>query len=295
MIILNGKEIRPTIFPDKTSQVWHLDLKNEGSNIVWWWFENEAELFHLLQLNDLLCRESMGTLSFLNIPYLPYARQDKNCANNESFALEPFSDVMNLMYWQRIKFFDVHSDKATLLLDSSQNIEPDLSFVKDYDVVCLPDKGAYDRYLHLVEPHNKCVIFGEKVRDPETGWITEYEIKNLDSVRQLMREGKTNVYREARVIVVDDLCDGGATFNILAKSLWSSIKPDLYVSHGLFSKGVNKLLENYGKIITTDSCFKNIHMNNAARQSVLWRERLDAKVKGRIIIHDVEELMHVQS
>ena len=59
MITLNGKPITPTIFPDKTSQVWKvfqedsLSLHAPELKVVWT-FENEAELIHLAQLKMLL-------------------------------------------------------------------------------------------------------------------------------------------------------------------------------------------------------------------------------------------------
>jgi ribose-phosphate pyrophosphokinase len=56
------------------------------------------------------------------------------------------------------------------------------------------------------------------------------------------------------VLVVDDLCDGGATFLALADALADVVADaGLYVSHGVFSKGLDALLGRYGRIITTDS------------------------------------------
>ena len=56
MLLLNGQPVPVTIFPDKTSQVWKLpestfDSKKQN---VFWQFENESELFHLAQLQNLL-------------------------------------------------------------------------------------------------------------------------------------------------------------------------------------------------------------------------------------------------
>ena len=71
MILLNGEEIKPTIFPDKTSQIWKLPKKvlNDSRIEVIWYFENESELFHICQISDLLyvLRKS----HFLAMIYLP--------------------------------------------------------------------------------------------------------------------------------------------------------------------------------------------------------------------------------
>lgn len=58
------------------------------------------------------------------------------------------------------------------------------------------------------------------------------------------------------VMIVDDLCDGGATFIAEAqylRKLWPDIKMSLFVYHGLFTKGVEELLLYFDQIICTNS------------------------------------------
>jgi ribose-phosphate pyrophosphokinase len=246
MIKLNGEPINVTMFPDGTSQVWHITNIKEDENIVEWKFEHEGELVHLWQLRTLLCKKAELARRILLMPYLPYGRQDKNICNEETFALHTFCDMLGEMYWDEIKTFDAHSDASKRWVNVI-NIEPDLSFVHDYEIVCLPDKGAFDRYHPLISAH-PCIIYGDKVRDPSTGWITSYRLVGEHDI-----QGKN-------IIVVDDLCDGGATFNILAKSFEDAMVLNLYVSHGIFSKGVDELLNSYGDIYTTDSFIRPAHL-----------------------------------
>ncbi len=59
-----------------------------------------------------------------------------------------------------------------------------------------------------------------------------------------------------KYLVVDDICDGGGTFLGLADKFWkqTSISTlDLYVTHGIFSKGVRELLRMYHNVYSTDS------------------------------------------
>lgn len=74
-------------------------------------------------------------------------------------------------------------------------------------------------------------IHGEKVRDQSTGRITSYEVVGNP-------KGK-------RVLIVDDICDGGATFITLAKALLGqgATEVHLFVSHGIFSKGTRVLFD----------------------------------------------------
>ena len=58
------------------------------------------------------------------------------------------------------------------------------------------------------------------------------------------------------VIIIDDICDGGATFINIAKELkdngWSG-KIYLIITHGIFSKGLKELAKYFNGIYTTDS------------------------------------------
>ena len=247
MIKLNGHVIEPTIFPDGTSQVWKIGeyVAKPGHHCmpiqrVEWWFENEAELMHLAQLKMLLDKD--GTCNAeLYMPYCPYARQDKAIDDGQTFALSTFLGQLWGMHWSLISTIDMHNPDFVDQFDfnwQNNKMTPDVS---RYDTVIFPDAGAASRY-DMDHPN---IAIGHKVRDPKTGWITEYRVEG-------------NVF--GNVIVVDDLCDGGMTFELLAKSIIRSdpegIKRlDLSVTHGIFSKGLDKLCIYYDTIFTTNSFF----------------------------------------
>ncbi|HCW17254.1 MAG TPA: phosphoribosylpyrophosphate synthetase, partial [Achromobacter sp.] len=54
------------------------------------------------------------------------------------------------------------------------------------------------------------------------------------------------------VLVVDDICDGGRTFLELASALRDTTRQPvyLYVTHGIFSKGLGELNARYAGIFT---------------------------------------------
>lgn len=56
MIKLNNFTVTPTIFPDKTSQVWKIldEVLEAVPYKVTWEFESEAELIQVCQLGELL-------------------------------------------------------------------------------------------------------------------------------------------------------------------------------------------------------------------------------------------------
>lgn len=225
MIYLNGKPVNVTIFPDKTSQVWKLDENdfNLYSEIKWD-FESEGEFLHLAQLKDLLDK-NLIKYTKLTISYLPYARQDKSVENDATFALTPFSKLLNVLGFTEIVFDDVHSPKALQLIKNSKSIVPSFDELATSlnANICFPDRGARNRYRTALS-----FVTLEKERDQSTGALT---MKPLEE--QL----------SGNYLICDDLCDGGGTFILAANELYRAGANEvyLYTTHGLYTKGVDVL------------------------------------------------------
>lgn len=231
MIALNGHKITPTIFPDKTSQVWKIsgDSLYDNYNIITWEFENEAEFLHVAQLKDLVSKMKDSVPIHLNMPYLPYARQDKDISNNSTFALHTFASLLNSLNFASVEVVDPHNLELSKILinnlevdtpeDDIRNLLRELKALPVY-----PDKGAASRYGAM--SHD---VVCDKIREPLTGAIIGLTVNGL----------------VARVpyLIVDDICDGGKTFIEVAKKLYEAgaTEVHLYVSHGIFSKGLQVL------------------------------------------------------
>lgn len=233
-----------TVFPDKTSQVWKLDLAPSIEVIelkILWLFENESELVQLLQLAFLL-KTSYKTELILKAPYLPYARQDKEVSNTSTWALQLFAKLIKDAQIDKVEVYDQHSHMHF----HSESAEKFHNAVINHDFICFPDKGARTRYPHLM---NHSYVYCEKIRNQSTGEIIAL---NLETQGQNLL-GK-------KVIIVDDLCDGGKTFTEVAKKLKEKEvgQIDLAVSHGIFSKG-KEVLHRSGiqEIFTTNSLIQN--------------------------------------
>lgn len=240
MITLNGVEITPTKFPDNTSQIWKIpnipcEGWVDGRNLYlyeWIFDGDESEFLHLAQLKDLIDSMDSNNYSSLNVPYLPYARQDKQISNTTTFALLTFAKLLNSLKFDDIVFEDAHSDIATTLIKNSRSelINPTFHMaLSSYSNICFPDKGAERRYSECLNDHN--IIIGEKVRNQLTGEITGYSVSGDIEGRD--------------VLIVDDLCDGGRTFIEAANALYSkgAKSVDLYTTHGIYSKGINVLFD----------------------------------------------------
>ncbi|MBM4253138.1 MAG: hypothetical protein FJ146_14290 [Deltaproteobacteria bacterium] len=239
---------KTTIFPDKTSQVWQVDDThgNDLSNLrVLWLFEGEHELAQLLQLVYLL-RSLYGSRIELHAPYLPYARQDKPVSNSSTWAVHLLDKLIREAGIEKVRVFDQHSQ----CFFESESAESFHKSVINHDLICFPDKGAWQRYNHLhVSAYGSRYVWCEKVRDQLTGAITAHTLHTMG-----------HQIKGARICIVDDLCDGGRTFVEVAAKLRAEqvAAVDLVVSHGLFSLGKD-VLHNAGidTIYTTNSLLHN--------------------------------------
>jgi len=246
MLKINNIDVPITWFPDSTTQVWKLpeELLKPGSRAhILWKFSSEAEFLHLAQLKDLL--DHSHVVTSLTISYLPYGRQDKPVSNTSTFALTTFARLLNSLKFDSITIVDPHSIVALdLIVNSSaqyyKHTINDIIRKCNVDMICYPDDGAqtkYSKVLSLASSH----IYGEKVRDQLTGNILSYKVFGDCA-------GKN-------VLIVDDICDGGMTFKLLAKDLLAAgaKEVNLFVTHGIFSKGL-RTLRNSGinRIFTKD-------------------------------------------
>ena len=238
MIKLNNHIINVTVFPDKTSQVWKINtsILEHTVNCIKWDFENEGEFLQVAQLVDLIRSLSKARIT-LWMEYLPYARQDKEVSNATTFALPTFCKLLDSLNVDHIVTVDVHSDVPKKLLKTNfTNLVP-LSTIEriadklNTDYIVCPDKGATARYSTQI---NYPFITMNKERNQLTG-----ELKMSGVV-----EKEVNLSNKS-VLIVDDICDGGGTFILAAKELHRlGVKEvNLYVSHGIFSKGTTILEE----------------------------------------------------
>lgn len=190
------------------------------------------------------------------LPYLPYSRQDRVCYPGEANSLEAFAALLTAQQFFKTKgrviTWDVHSEKAHDAFKniSLLNIGAD-SLIKKFGnsvdasyVVASPDAGAVDRANAVASTLGcKTVIYGEKKRDSNDGSIVGTLVKD--------KNGDEPDLSGNKVLIVDDICDGGRTFIELAKVLRNCGAEEvvLYVTHGIFSKGFNVFNENGSLLI----------------------------------------------
>jgi ribose-phosphate pyrophosphokinase len=203
------------------------------------------DLVVLLNTVDALHRLGVPCTNIqVYIPYLPYARQDRVCNDGESYALQVFCSILGSAAnkFSTLIVVDVHSDKSKIFLNgvfetvNYVNQHSCTRYLPLHNAIVAPDKGAVEK---------------AKFTQPDALHI------NLDKVREgfnvfvdIAEDKHNKIIGSA--CVVDDICDGGATFisaaQILRKTQPHMTALNLYVTHGIFSKGVDKLLEYYDNI-----------------------------------------------
>jgi len=205
------------------------------------------DVMQLLMLTDALRRLNPGVPVHLDMPYVPYARQDRVCNPGEALGAAVFCKLINDQQYATVTVVEPHSDVTPALLqrlrvvDAAAFLKNALAapaFAKGVTLMA-PDAGARKRVQALAKTLGVAdVRYAEKVRDTQTGRITETRVP--DDIP------------DQPVLVVDDICDGGRTFLELAAALSDKTRQPLYlyVTHGIFSKGLAELTARYAGIFT---------------------------------------------
>lgn len=211
-----------------------------------------ADIMDLLLAADALHRVvPVGSTFRLVMPYVPYARQDRVALDGEPLSAAVFCTLINSMHFDAVEVWDPHSDVTSALLQNV-HIRP----TKDLMVSTFrqkgmehllancafvaPDTGARKRVAALAKTFGTDMVPADKKRDPVTGKLSGAQVLGDVPARPLL--------------VVDDICDGGGTFLELARVLREKTDQPLYlyVTHGLFTKGLDALKGCYDGVFSAN-------------------------------------------
>ncbi len=230
--------------------------------------QQSSDWFDYLLLENVLLAQGLNIE--LEIPYFPYARQDRHCALGQAFSLEMITKLLNLntapsvqqrktiMVWdahsavtcnllkQNTQFSAVINLSAAEIIQQSQALSQILC--AENSVLICPDAGAVTRTQAIAQAMNAQrfnpleIVYCEKQRDPLTGKIVRTHVNTTDMT------GLT-------AIISDDICDGGATFIAIAQQLrnLNCKQIILYVTHGIFSRGLSVFDGLIDQIFCSDS------------------------------------------
>lgn len=190
----------------------------------------------------------------LDMPYIPYARQDRACNPGEAAQLKVVARMINAMGFNEVHSVDAHSTVAANVFDRLYDRSQFSVFGRVHQsfreiYIVAPDTGA----------SKKCADFAEKVG--AAGMITCAKRRDLQTGKILGMKVLDEVPKGANLFVLDDLCDKGGTFIGIAECLeqFNPNSLELAVTHGLFTHetGADVVAKHYDTIYTSDSYFGN--------------------------------------
>ena len=262
MISVDGFEAKFWTFPGGERSV-KLTPRQEffiGNIVVRMAFKGSDDLMDLmLTVNALRNMYGQNRKLALNVPYLPFSRQDRVMTEGESFGLQAAVAMITLCNFDEVTTMDVHSDVASALFPAGvfYSIPQEVVWETTVDdivayatrsrtVLISPDAGALKKIYKLAKRNDLRVVEAKKVRDVATGQIVKTDI------------AASELIEVDTAIIVDDICDGGRTFIELAKEIRrGGYQGDLIlcVTHGIFSKGLDvfKGAEGFDKIYTMNN------------------------------------------
>lgn len=216
----------------------------------------------LAQLVDAVRHVTDIAVSHLELAWLPWARQDRHMVNGDSFALKVFANQLNTLNFNKVLLLDPHSDAAAAAINNSVVIAQETCLMKSENLrqaistgklmLVAPDAGALKK-IHNVAKASGARDYAilTKERDVATGNLTGFSLVSGNVA------GKD-------VLIVDDLCDAGGTFIGSAQVLRDAgaRSVSLYVTHGVFSKGVENLLNNGIDALYTTTSFASSELRD---------------------------------
>lgn len=188
----------------------------------------------------------------LVLPYVPGARQDRiNLTGDILFTIKSVAQIINARNFDKVVILDPHSAVTPALIDRCDVWDMGMILGDvggPWDGIIAPDVGGLHRAQRIADLYRLPLFQAFKHRDVSTGRLSGFSV-NLSGMEK------------KHFLVVDDICDGGGTFVGLGEVIRNQIcSADLYVSHGIFSKGTDELKKYYREIFVTDS--RDIHDRN---------------------------------
>jgi ribose-phosphate pyrophosphokinase len=255
-IYINGEPINSSLFPGGEVKVTipSSTTNYDAQTVTAYLYNSEAVMQLVMVTNALRQVDSYDKFYQLEVPYFPYARQDRVCNKGESHGVQAMAGLINSLGYDRVYVLDPHSEAVQAAVKNCHVVKQatlakellcGLVLQEKWELVC-PDAGAEKKVNELAKELGSWglvppVYYASKVRNLSNGKILSTRF-----------EGDV---KDKNLIIVDDICDGGRTFIELSKVLKEkgASKVALYVTHGIFSQGIEVLKEHLDHVYCVHS------------------------------------------
>ena len=213
----------------------------------------DSNLLHLLSIVSQARKYSSKIYAI--IPYLGYARQDREFLNGEVVTVSVVGKMLKSVGTKKVIVVDIHSKLALKQLGISAENVSAVSNLANYTkklrlkdpLVVSPDQGGKERACDFASALKTDFIALKKHRDRKNGKIniltSKVSVKNRD------------------LILVDDMISTGGSIIKAARFLKKQKCRRIYVActHGLFVNGAEKKIKQAGvtQIISTNTIPSN--------------------------------------
>ena len=213
----------------------------------------DSNLLHLLSIVSQARKYSSKIYAV--IPYLGYARQDREFLNGEVVTVSVVGKMLKSVGTKKVIVVDIHSKLALKQLGISAENVSAVSNLANYTkklrlkdpLVVSPDQGGKDRAAEFASFLKIDFLALKKHRDRKTGKINIITSKVLVKDRDL--------------ILVDDMISTGGSIIKATQFLKKQKCRRIYVActHGLFVNGAEKKIKQAGvtRIISTNTVPSN--------------------------------------
>ena len=256
MITLKGKSnaiYKPEFieFSDGSINVQLPEIEEYISSVNWFLEDSAKDAIKLVLVLDAMSWMGVTGGTTLHLPYLPEARADRVFKKGNAHPLENTICWLSSLGFNEVICYDVHSEEAlklsnqyglNLINQEQHSIVTDQFKAKMKNTVIVsPDKGASEKSKKVADKLKTTMIQADKERCLETGKIVSVDVPKGD-------------YTDMSFTICDDICDGGGTFLPIAQQLKSmgAKEVNLYVTHGIFAKGLEIFEEYIDKLFVTN-------------------------------------------
>ena len=204
-----------------------------------------GNVMDVLLAADALRRLGVDRINLL-LPYVPYARQDRVMVRGEPLSAKVFAELINSQCFEKVYTLDNHSPVITALLNDVVEIDQYRIWDEVIEnafapILICPDAGAMKKTYAIAAHYGGKSVECSKERCVATGEIISTRVNAVN-------------FNKQTCIIIDDICDGGRTFTEIATVLKkkNAGKIILYVTHGIFSKGLEPFKGLIDKVYTTN-------------------------------------------
>lgn len=231
------------------------------------------DLMRLALVKDAIDRNNPSRMPIcLYLTYMPQARADRVFEAGQPHALKVFANILNSLNFHKVYIKDPHSDVTAALVNNLEVVEQEkvvrdnLYLIEEYlgtdYELCAPDLGAAKKIFDVAKAIGKPnYIQAIKIRDVTTGNIVKCDVLG-DNLPE-------------KVLIVDDISDGGASFKFLAMKLKEKgvKKVALFVTHGIFSASLEVLSPAIDYIFVDSLVSSYVNRKNITNYNEFTKEK----------------------